>query len=109
MLESLIEAQQVPLSYTTTRLAERQVRPETERTIDQVHEALIQEVAELDQAVSSLQQELNSNLANLEDLKVMDAMLEEDYGIKKVTADIEARCKKIRSFLSPDADNYVVV
>jgi hypothetical protein len=36
-------------------------------------------------------------------------MLEEDFGIKKVTVAIETRCKKIRSYLSPDADNYVVV
>lgn len=109
LLNRMIDEQQMPLSFITTRLNERQARPESERTIDQVHESLIKEVAELDTAVSTLQMELNSNLANLDDLNIMDAMLEEDYGIKKVTANIELRCKKIRSFLSPEADNYVVV
>ena len=40
---------------------------------------------------------------------MMEAMLEEDYGIKKVTLQIERRCTKIRSYLAPTADNYVVV
>eukprot|EP00039_Didymoeca_costata_P027909 m.19459 g.19459 ORF g.19459 m.19459 type:complete len:503 (-) comp6587_c0_seq2:84-1592(-) len=108
-IEKAIDSHLPPLSYATKRLEERQARPETERTIDSVHEALIQEVAELDAATSALQDELNVNLCNLEELKAMEAMLEEDYGIKKVTLNIERRCVKIRSFLSPDADNYVVV
>jgi len=108
-LEQTIDAQQIPLSYATTRLEKRRARPEEERTIDQVHNSLIEEVAEMDAAVSALQSELNINMANLEDLKKMEAMLEEDFGIKKVTVAIETRCTKIRSYLSPDADNYVVV
>ena len=42
-----------------------------EKTIDHVHEALIREVAELDNSVSALQKELNINMANLEDLRTL--------------------------------------
>lgn len=108
-LERAIDAQMIPLNYATTRLEKRRSRPAAENTIDTVHEHLIREVAEMDNAVSALQGELNLNMSNLEDLKMMEAMLEEDYGIKKVTLQIESRCKKIRSFLEPSADNYVVV
>ena len=79
-----------------------------EKTIDHVHEALIQEVAELDASVSALQEELNINVSNLEDLRAMEAMLEEDYGIKKVTVTLESRCCKLRAYLAPNADTYVV-
>jgi hypothetical protein len=72
------------------------------------HEALIQEVAELDSSVSALQEELNINVANLEDLRSMEAMLEEDFGIKKVTVKLESRCVKLRTYLAPNADKYVV-
>ena len=108
-LERSIDAQMIPLNYATTRLEQRRTRPGAENTIDTVHEHLIREVAEMDNAVSALQEELNINMSNLEDLKLMEAMLEEDFGIKKVTLQIETRCKKIRSYLEPSADNYVVV
>jgi len=108
-LERAIDAQMIPLNYATTRLEKRRTRPTTENTIDTVHEHLIREVAEMDNAVSALQGELNLNMSNLEDLKAMEAMLEEDFGIKKVTFQIESRCTKIRTFLEPSADNYVVV
>ena len=107
-LEKLIGNQHIPLSFATTRLQTRILRPDPERTIDSVHRSLIKEVAEMDEAVATLQSELNSNLCNLQDLKILESMLEEDYGIKKVTFNLEKRCKKIRSFLRPDADNYIV-
>jgi len=107
-LEKLIGNQHIPLSFATTRLQTRIYRPDAERTIDSVHRSLIKEVAEMDEAVATLQSELNSNLCNLQDLKILESMLEEDYGIKKVTFNLEKRCKKIRSFLRPDADNYIV-
>lgn len=62
----------------------------------------------MDGAVSALQSELNSNICNLQDLKTLESMLEEDFGIKKVTVNLEKRCRKIRSFLRPDADLYIV-
>ena len=107
-LEAAIEQKASPLKYATTRLQERRNRPSMEKTIDHVHEALIQEVAELDNSVSALQQELNINTANLEDLRAMESMLEEDFGIKKVTVNLEARCIKLRAYLKPNADQYVV-
>ena len=107
-LERLIGDQHIPLSFATTRLQTRINRPDPERTIDSVHRSLIKEVAEMDEAVSTLQSELNSNICNLQDLKILESMLEEDYGIKKVTYNLEKRCLKIRTFLRPDADAYIV-
>ena len=63
--------------------------------------------AELDESVSTLQMELDINMNNQTDLKTMEAMLEEDFGIKKVTVNIESRCTNIRKFLSPDTDQYI--
>jgi len=108
MLLACIESKASPLKYATTRLQERRSRPFEEKTIDHVHEALIQEVAELDASVSALQEELNINVSNLEDLRAMEAMLEEDYGIKKVTVTLESRCCTLRAYLAPNADTYVV-
>jgi hypothetical protein len=56
-------------------LEKRRARPTEECTIDVVHENLIREVAEMDTAVSALQEELNINMSNMEDLKMMEAML----------------------------------
>ena len=106
-LETAISEKMHPLSFATQRLATRSERPAQENTIDSVHHALIQEVAELDASVSTLQKELNINMNNQSDLKTMEAMLEEDFGIKKVTVNLEQRCTNIRKFLSPDTDQYI--
>jgi hypothetical protein len=108
MLERAIDDKCGPLAHNTTRLSNRRLRPQEEKTIDVVHQALVHEAAELDSAVSALQAELDINLANMDDLKRMEAILEEDFGIKKITEAIEARCVKARSYLHPEADPYVV-
>ena len=107
-LEKLIALQETPLKRATTQLAQRAMRPEGEQTNDLVHESLIQEVADLDNAVSALTEELNISMRNLEELRNLEGSLEEDYAIKKNTLLLETRCSKSRSFLEPDTDPYVI-
>lgn len=107
-LQPAIDAKLRPLAFSTSRLDARRSRPESEKTIDVVHESLIQEVAEIDAAVSALQLELSTMIENTADLKTMEAVLEEDYGIKKCTVQLEKRCVRVRSFLASDADIYIV-
>eukprot|EP00039_Didymoeca_costata_P020589 m.341815 g.341815 ORF g.341815 m.341815 type:complete len:508 (+) comp20544_c0_seq1:74-1597(+) len=107
-LEELIAAQEIPLRLTTTQLKERTERPTGEETNDEVHQSLVEKVAELDAAVEALTNELNTNLYNQEELKNMEATLEEDFAIKKNTLLQETRCTKVRSFLNPETDTYVI-
>ena len=107
-LEKLISLQETPLKRATTQLAQRAMRPEGEQTNDHVHESLIQEVADLDNAVSALTEELNISMRNLEELRNLEGLLEEDYTIKKNTLLLETRCSKSRGFLDADTDPYVI-
>ena len=61
-----------------------------------MHASLIEEVGDLDNAVSALTRELNINMQNLEDLRELEGMLEEDFAIKKNTLMLENRCMKSR-------------
>eukprot|EP00040_Diaphanoeca_grandis_P031033 m.184833 g.184833 ORF g.184833 m.184833 type:complete len:533 (-) comp32209_c0_seq1:95-1693(-) len=107
-LVQAIEEQEVPLKYATSRLKERSKRPDAERTIDMAHRRLIEEIAELEGAVRTLTDELDTNERNRIDLGNMVAMLEEDLTIKKNTLSLEERCIKTRSYLAPDVDPYFI-
>ena len=41
-------------------------------------------------------------------LRTLEAMLEEDFAIKKNTVMLENRCGKARSFLSADTDTFLI-
>ena len=86
----------------------RSQRPEGEATNDEVHMSLLEEVADLDNAVSALTKELNIHIQNLDQLRTLEAMLEEDFAIKKNTVMLENRCAKARSFLTPDTDTFLI-
>jgi hypothetical protein len=107
-LEKLIGMQETPLKLVTTQLAERALRPEGEQTTDDVHASLIEEVADLDNAVSALTAELNINMQNLDELRHLEGVLEEDFAIKKNTLLLETRCTQARSYLAADTDPYLI-
>eukprot|EP00040_Diaphanoeca_grandis_P043413 m.267986 g.267986 ORF g.267986 m.267986 type:complete len:498 (+) comp75725_c0_seq1:313-1806(+) len=95
----MVEAQEGPLKRTTTRLKKRESgRTPEERTIDTVHSQLLQEAADLTQTVETLQQEIATHNANLEELRQMEAMLEEDLMIKHNSFKIEKKCTYARSY-----------
>lgn len=107
-LFDVIAEQEVPLKYAATRLKERASRPDEERTLDLAHKALIEEVAELEAAVASLMDEVDTNSRNKQDLLNMVGMLEEDQTIKTQTLYLETRCITARSYLDEDTDPYFI-
>jgi hypothetical protein len=107
-LEKLISLQETPLKRATTQLFRRSMRPDGEQTNDSVHDSLIQEVADLDNAVSALTQELDISIKNLDELRNLEGLLEEDFAIKKNTLLLETRCTKARAFLSTETDPFTV-
>jgi len=95
----MVEAQEGPLKRTTTRLKKRELgRKPEERTIDTVHAQLLQEAADLTKTVETLQQEIATHNANLEELRKMESMLEEDLMIKQNSMKIEKKCTYARSY-----------
>lgn len=108
-VEELIENGEGPLLRATTRLETRRDRPQAEKTSDCAHDALIQEVSELHASINALESQLDIHMKNYEELKREEGTLEEELAIKKLTIVLEERCKKIRTFLDPTADNYTVV
>ena len=82
---------------------------QAEKTSDCAHDALIQEVSELHASINALESQLDIHMKNYEELKREEGTLEEELAIKKLTIVLEERCKKIRTFLDPTADNYTVV
>lgn len=109
LVEKAIEDGEAPLLRATTQLETRRKRPQPEKTSDCAHDALIQEVAELHAAMNALEAQLETHMKNFEELKREEGALEEELAIKKLTVVLEERCKKIRKFLEPTADNYMVV
>lgn len=109
LVERAIEDGEGPLLRATTQLETRRSRPSAEKTSDCAHDALIQEVAELHAAMNALESQLETHMKNFEELKREEGALEEELAIKKLTVVLEERCRKIRKFLEPTADNYMVV
>jgi len=107
-VETLIENSETPLLRATTRLEARRSRPSLEKTSDCAHDALIQEVSELSAAVNALENQLDTHLKNLDELKREEGTLEEELAIKKLTVVLEGRCQKIRGFLAATSDPYTV-
>lgn len=96
---AMVDAQEQPMKRTTTRLKKRETgRSEEERTIDAVHEILIQEASDLNVTVQTLQMEIGTHNANLEELRSMEGMLEEDLAIKQNSLKIENKCTYARSY-----------
>jgi len=103
-LKERLDAQLDPLKRTTTRLHGRRERVDVERTRDIVHTSLIQEVAELDGVCSNLTEELENMQDELEELRQVEGMLEEDLAMKTKSIQIDEKCMKLRSMLGDDAD-----
>jgi len=69
---------------------------DVERTRDIVHTSLIQEVAELDGVCSNLTEELENMQDELEELRQVEGMLEEDLAMKTKSIQIDEKCMKLR-------------
>jgi hypothetical protein len=123
---SMIHSQEKPMMRTTTRLHKRDTgRSSPERTIDAVHDELLQEAKDISAAVDALKAEIATHtlvclivlethiepvkrfhayepclLQNLTDLREMEVMLEEDLAIKTNSRKIEKKCVYHRSYFA---------
>jgi len=97
----MIHDQEAPMKRATTRLHKREVgRTSPERTIDRVHDELLQEAKDITSAVDALKAEIDIHNQNLQDLRDMEIMLEEDLAIKTNSRKIEKKCIYLRSYFA---------
>ena len=102
-LRRAIEEQQNTLKRTSTRLGTRTTRPGLEKTRDTVHVALVEEAAEIDQAVIALLTEYDETITTITALAKNMAMLKHDEKIKKNSIKIEEHCLEKRCVkINPD-------
>lgn len=99
-LRRAIEEQQNTLKRTSTRLGTRTTRPGLEKTRDTVHVALVEEAAEIDQAVIALLTEYDETITTITALAKNMAMLKHDEKIKKNSIKIEEHCLEKRSYFA---------
>eukprot|EP00912_Choanoflagellata_sp_UC4_P001288 UC4_evm3s804 len=99
-LSSEIDGKELPLKRATTALLKRSARIGAEQTRDKVHLSLIEEVKDMEAAISALSSALQGNNHTLADLFNAKAMLEEDITIKSNSIRIEEKCIKLRSYFS---------
>jgi len=103
-LKDRMDAQVKPLERNTTRLKGRHNRHDLERTRDVVHDSLVMEVAEMDGVMTAMKEEHDMAVECLEELRNVEAMLEEDYAMKTKSLQIDEKCLKLRSYLASDVD-----
>ncbi|XP_074102593.1 tektin C [Cotesia typhae] len=100
-LEKNIAEKEGFLALAHTRLGNRCHRPNLELTRDQVEKKLVQEVYDIRQTVTKLQETLNEAYATLRYLLSMQIQLEEDINIKTNTLKIdEIECMTLRQSLN---------
>lgn len=97
----MIHDQEAPMKRATARLHKREKgRSSPERTLDDVHDTLLQEAKDISATVETLQAEIATHNANLADLRDMEVMIEEDIAIKTNSASLEQKCIHMRSYFA---------
>jgi hypothetical protein len=90
--------QQTVLRRASTRLDTRSDRAGVEKTRDTVHVALIESVAEIDQAVLAMLQNVDSVTSTIDRIENNVALLQQDKTIKAASIKIEELCLQKRSY-----------
>jgi len=99
-LAAAIDAKKAPLQLATTRLNTRTDRPMHELTADKAHMSLVTEAEALDRAVDVLQQELDTALDDLKQLRNAEAQLARDLNTKENSLALDAECVALRTLNS---------
>jgi len=99
-LTAAIDAKKAPLQLATTRLNTRTDRPMYELTADKAHMSLVKEAEALDQAVDVLQQQLDTALDDLKELRNAEAQLSRDLATKENSLALDNKCVTLRQLNS---------
>lgn len=102
-VEDQLEAKRGPLALVQTRLHSRARRPNMERTRDEVEEALLREVEELELTISRLTSAAEISRSQLQNLRSARVSLEHDINLKARTLLLdEVKVAGLRSTVTID-------
>ena len=96
-IQVAIMAQDPPLKLTQTRLKKRSRRPDVENCSDEVHNKLLQEVAEIQESIKLLEAKYEEASTASSDMQKNKEHLDQDIKVKKNSLLVDQhKCMSIR-------------